>query len=237
MSRYKGDNEGEWWLSAPMPPTGEEIKELFTTMIEEMGTENGKEDGEIVLPYEVDAHKDDLLWFCEKVASGCFSVGWVPTSSKTSQNRFSKAISVSDVAFAIMVLEKHADKWKTKNPKDKVRGESLSLSIKYYQEVFDHLEKLFKDESASENDSGLSLEVRVEKFDNWLIEMSIDKHRKEKSVDGQLENDEKVVEGTNNGKPGAKLDKNSIPYVHNHGMRHNPYLIDIMDTDTQMVGV
>ena len=230
------EKDTSWWDKAPMPPTGTRIKELIVDFIEQLDKINDNEDSTgLFLPASVNEHMDDLFWFCETIASGCVSGGWKPFSSQEKKRQFSQAVGVSDLAFAIMVLEKHTDKWKKPGKSGRVKGEVLDDSIEYYQEVADELENLFMGDSEEMNEAGMTLEVRISRFDGWLIEKAKFHHKRGEYAFFDS-TDKKKQKGGNRNDGGGEDGEGKKKYVVNHGIKYNPHVADmIVDVDSSVV--
>ena len=223
------ENEISWWENAPMTPTGTTIKQLIVDLIEKMDTTNDDEDNTVlVFPDSVtDEHLEDVFWFCETVASGCVSGGWKPTSTQDKKSKFSQAVGVSDLAFAIMVLEKHSDKWKKQGKSGRVKGEILDDCIAYYQEVADDLEKLFMGDGDAKNEAGITLKEHIARLDGWLIDKAEMHHN---TGDGAYFESNQKGATRNDGSDGTG-EENKKKYVVNHGIKYNPHVADMIILD------
>ena len=224
------ENKTSWWEKAPMPPTGTKIKELIVDFIEQLDKTNNNEDSTgLIFPASVNEHMDDLFWFCETIASGCVSGGWKPTSSQDKKSKFSQAVGGSDLAFAIMVLEKHSDKWKKQGKSGRVKGEILDDCITYYQEVADDLEKLFMGDGDAKNKAGITLKERIACFDGWLIEKAEMNHNTGEHA--YFESNQKGATRNDGSDGGCDGEENKKKYVVNHGIKYNPHVADMIILD------
>ena len=225
------EKDTSWWDKAPMPPTGTRIKELIVDFIDQLDKINDNDDSTgLILPALVNEHMDDLFWFCETIASGCVSGGWKPFSSQEKKRQFSQAVGVSDLAFAIMVLEKHSDKWQKQGKTGRVNGEILDDCIAYYQEVADELEKLFMGDGDQKNKAGMTLKVRISQFDGWLINKAELHHQRGNYAYFDSTDKTKQTGGTRNdgGNRGENGEQNKKKYVVNHGIKYNPHVADMI---------
>jgi hypothetical protein len=235
--RPKGQNNSEtmkqWWVSAPMPPSGDDIKNYFTDLIMGMTEEEDDEgDNVILVPDTVEQASEDLLWFCDIIANSCFSKNkrWVPASSKPQKKCFSQAVGISDIAFAIMILEKHQEKWKKEKPdkSDRVKGNSLEESINYYLDVHREFKALFKGTNTERgNNGGMTTEQRVAYMDDWLVQKAKEKFEKEYQL--KHGDSTRAGEGREEKEKSKKKRKTTTDYVSNHGIEDNPYLAAYID--------
>ena len=223
-----------------MPPTGEEFRQMLCKVLGEI---RKNKEGDIVVPRPAgNEKKKDFLWFCDTIANGCFSKTWMVNSGKASKNRFSMAVRVSDIAFAIMVLEKHKAKWKNPPPGgkgkavDRLMGVSLKESINYYQEVCDQLAEMFTEEiKDSTNQAADQVTSPLEMMDRWLKTEILDAKRKKEDEMHNLSFGATANE-RNKSKSGKKEEVDCVVdgkkvYRRNHGMQMNPHLQGVIDVD------
>ena len=162
-------------------------------------------------------------------------------SGKASKNRFSMAVRVSDIAFAIMVLEKHMAKWKNPPPGgkgkavDRLMGVSLKESINYYQEVCDQLAEMFTEEiKDSTNKAADQVSSPLEMMDRWLKTEILDaKRRKEDEMHNlsfATANERNKSKSRKKEEVDCVVDGKKV-YRRNHGMQMNPHLQGVIDVD------
>ena len=214
-----------------MPPTGEEFRQMLCKVL---GVIRKSKDGDIVVPGPAgNEKKKDFLWFCDAIANICFSKTWMVNSGKASKNRFSMAVRVSDIAFAIMVLEKHTAKWKNPPPGgkgkavDRLMGVSLKESINYYHEVCDQLAERFTEEINQ-------VTSPLEMMDRWLKTEIL--HAKKRKEDEMLNLSFATANDRNNSKSGKNEEVDCVVdgkkvYRRYHGMLMNPHLQGVIDVD------
>ena len=88
--------------------------------------------------------KEDLYWFLTSVASG---VSAKASNSKKKQT-YRESVTITDEAYAFMVLQHHRQKWKPESEEDKkkrVTGGDKEKSLHYYTEMTGFLKK-FREE-------------------------------------------------------------------------------------------
>lgn len=132
--------------------------------------------------------KEDIYWFLTSVTSH--------VSSKTKNKRsstYKERVTVTDEAFALMVLQHHCYKWKPdeRDKKKRVTGDSKGKSMKYYMNITKELSdyREANDEKFKYGESWLQNRMDEEEEEEGRKKTSGSKNDDEEDDDDEEEDD------------------------------------------------